>query len=153
MNEQQPNNRQRIVPANHRTQPAQLLPQKSRMGVVSLLYHHQPGSQPIAVENRFSRWLGTDEQPYLRKLTLTKEWVPLDKGWLDVAGMLMIRNEEDKEGTEKIIEVALNAEPMTYGFAKVRPKESAQFEPDNLHSLRLRCLAGPAKCTLALIPR
>lgn len=130
------------------------------MGVVCTVYHQQPGSEPVSVDSRFSRWLDTDEQPYLRKLTLAEEWVPLDKGWLEVAGMLVIRNDEAKDQTRihnPVIEVAIVKDNeggnWIVPFAFVRPSESAQFEPVCLDNFRLRCLKGQAKCTLALIPK
>src|SRR6185312_8298003 len=69
---------------------------RARLGLVCTVYHQQPGNEPISAESRFSRWLESEEQPYLRKLVIGEEWTLLDCGWLEDVGMLLLRNEEGK---------------------------------------------------------
>lgn len=141
--------------------------QKARIGVVSLVYHQQTGSEPVSVESRFSRWLESDEQPYLRKLTIKEEWTALDGGWLKEVGEVFLRNDEGKFQVQptdeeraavmaRVVEIAV-VEPVVkqrlFVFGRIRPLESLQFEPHDLTSLRLRCVSGTARCTLALFPR
>lgn len=138
---------------------------KARIGVVSLLYHQQPGVDPISIDSRFSRWLESTEQPYLRKITIKEEWTPLDLGWIgDKVGMLLIKNEEGhfqiqpteeqrQEVMARIVELAVeSAAGIIVLWGLVRPLESIQFEPSNAQYLRLRCRKGQAKITLAVMP-
>jgi hypothetical protein len=69
---------------------------KSEITVVEQVYHQLSGSQPRAIESRFSRELESDEQPYERHLKVGEESVPLDCGWIKEASQLVIINEEGK---------------------------------------------------------
>lgn len=163
--------RHRVVPASTERKQAAATPRPSssqgaRVGVVSTIYHQQPDAEPIAVEARFSRWLESGEQPYLRKLTIGEKWTPLDLGWLQGAGRVFLKNEEgrfaaqptqeEREATmARIVELAV-VEPVAgnrhFSWGRVRPGESLCFEPTNPASLRLRCQRGQARITLLIVP-
>lgn len=161
----------RVVPASTAQRRAAAAPRPpsshgARIGVVSTIYHQQPDAEPIAVEARFSRWLESSEQPYLRKLTIGEKWTPLDLGWLQGAGRIFLKNEEgrfavqptqeEREATmSRIVELAV-VEPITgnrhFSWGKVRPGESLCFEPTDPTSVRLRCQRGQARVTLLIVP-
>lgn len=139
---------------------------RSRIGVVSLLYHQQPGVEPTSIDSRFSRWLESTEQPYLRKIVIKEEWSSLDLGWIgDKVGMLLVKNEEghfqiqptDEQRQEmmaRIVDITLVYHNVIIPepFAFIPPLESAQFAPYAAQNLRLRCRQGQAKITLAVMP-
>lgn len=147
----------------------------SRMTVVETLYHAPPHEQPVGTEHRFGRLLATDEQPFVRKFTVTEKWAWLPCGWFvegdGLVGMLHITNDEGKDRTVnptereraesegKVIELAVcdpaACENQTHGytpFALVRPRESCRFEPCGISRIALRCRGGETKATLTLIP-
>lgn len=139
---------------------------QTRLLVVEQLIHRTPSGQQ-AWEGRYGRNLTTDEQPYHRQFTVGPEWQVLECGWVQTAGMLYLTNEEGKDRrtypnetekkdlAEKVVEVGAADGEGFYPvrFARVRPNgESARFEPIDLASFRVRCPAGPARCTLTLLP-
>ena len=114
---------------------------KSRLGVVLSVYHQQTDVQPVVVTARFSRWLTSSEQPYIRRLTLTTAWQALDSGWLEgKVGMLVIRNEEGafavqptpeerQEMAMRIIEVGLLLPSATVQLAPLRTMRDPPLPP------------------------
>jgi hypothetical protein len=132
----------------------------SRLVVVETVSCHPQGQDPVAVESRFARPLATLEQPFVRRFSVGSSWQALPPGWLERASMLVLSNDEGKaplvRPTQKekqvlasrVVEVGVG--PLA--FALVGPGESCRFSPHDLGSLRVRCQAGEAKCTLTLIP-
>lgn len=157
-------------------------PPRSRIVVVSHVVYQSLGDQPVKLERSYSRQLTTTEQPYLRKLTIGSQWVPLDKGWLNQASLLDISNEEGKhlqvnpEDWEalaikgRVVEVAcipMFAEsavkhrdmhspdilvPELVADWLVPPRESIRVIPTDLSRVRLRCQNGEARCVLSIFP-
>lgn len=138
------------------------MPNQARITVIETIYFQSPDSQPIGTEDRTLITLDTDEQPYIRNLTIGPEWKRLDAGWLETASLIHLRNNEgtylDKHPTEeeraemngRIVEIAGDQTPP---FALVRPGRSIRMEPYCLDSTFLRCCSGSAKCTLTIFPK
>lgn len=171
-----------VSPAPAQGQPPQIRRMdKCRIAVVEYVYHQQPDVQPTVTESRFSRWLESQEQPYLRRLTLDQTWRELDFGWLKQSGMLVLKNEEGRfhvqptkdereDMAARIIEVALflpgekndgsrtmHDTPLRKAigpliFAIVRPGESLRFEPHDVGCLRIRTMHGSARCSIMVLP-
>lgn len=119
-------------PEPEQSEPKQK-PQPDRITVVESVYHQRFTKQPTGVESRFSRNLDTREQPYTRQLTATKDWQPLDCGWLKSVGMLVISN----DGSENDLLVG-------YGRGHdvnwiIPPGESMRGYPFDASSLRVCC--------------
>src|SRR3990167_2766898 len=56
----------------------------ARIVVVENVYYQKTGEpNATATESRFSHWLVTDEQPYIRKIKVGEEWMPIDRGWIE----------------------------------------------------------------------
>jgi hypothetical protein len=136
---------------------------KSRLGVVEHVYHQASNDQAFQVEGRYSRPLVTNEQPYRRKLTLTKEWQPFDSGWVKEAGMIHVSNEEGKHAqviptereaavtSAKVIELAsFDADPNPY---LIMPGETFRGQPKDVRQLMIRCQYGTATCWVTVFPR
>ncbi len=143
----------------------------ARIGVTGLAYHHAPGDEtPTVASSRFGRHLTSDEQPFVRKLKLTREqgWVPVPTGWLVEASVAVVSLDPDPPSvipTEAesrrlrdsfvllgVEEVQIEA-GWVVPFGKVRRGEDARFEPDVLHRLRLRYQHdGEARVTVTLFP-
>lgn len=142
--------------------PREAPPQKprARLTVVEMVYYQAPGEQPESYTCNFCRELLSEEQPYQRKKLATEEWKPLDFGWVDVAGQLVITNDEGKNRqvtpspeelavlAEKVIQVSTFA---TDFYWKVPPGESMRAYPSD-HKLFIRCTKGTARYTITVIP-
>lgn len=149
--------------------------QKDRLVVVESVYHQPVGKEAKLIASRFSRELSSDEQPYQRELKASERWEPLDNGWIDKAGMLVIRNnegqflqtqpteEERQEVAERVLEIccedrdALSVDndfPISL-FPQwwILPGESMRACPADLGSIYIRCRSGTAQFTLDLLPR
>jgi hypothetical protein len=138
---------------------------RARLFVVEQVYHQPAGQSPTSVESRFGRWLGSDEQPHLRPMTVGPNWQPLDTGWVgEKVGHIVIANEEGKsrlrqpteaerqETEAKVVEIGVESDHLVDTFALVRPGETCRFEPAAAGMLRLRCRVGAACCSVAVLP-
>lgn len=136
-------------------------PLKPRLTVVETVYHQDPANGPTAFEAPFGRQLETDEQPCVRRLTVGTDWQALGGVWLAESCQVVLRNEEGQfhgplpsaqqkaEAAARVVEVGVSDMVL----AVVRPGESCRFEPADLHTIRVRCVAGSAKVTAAVFPR
>lgn len=143
----------------------------SRIVVVENVYHQQHGEQPTGVATRFSRTLGSEEQPYIRKATLGQDWQEIDRGWIEEPGLLVLINESgpppsvipsDEETMElaaRLIEVAIKApgegkgkgEPFLM-ICRIPRGESLRIMPTDVAAIRIRCASGTARYSLYLFP-
>lgn len=133
---------------------------KSRMTVVDSVYFQPPHEEATVTDCRFSCELESDEQPYQRQMKVGETWQPLDRGWLDSAAMLVVRNDEGRftqeqptredraKAAAKVVVLAFGDRPAVL----VRPGRSARFEPNLLEEITLRCESGTARVTVTLIP-
>jgi hypothetical protein len=132
----------------------------SRIVVSEKAYFQPFGETALDLSSEpFSRWLSTDEQPFQRKQKAHEEWRPLEAGWLEAAGMVLLENERVRfqvqptpaqvaEAQEKIVEVRAGETV----FAIIRPGESCRFEPTDLKTLSLRCRSGECRVNVTILP-
>ncbi len=160
--------------------PIQTNKPRSRIVVVESVVHQTPGDDPIVVEARFSRWLESGEQPFIRRMYLEQDWRKLEIGWIKSSSMLMLTNEPDMLvvrpsaevqaiQVEKIIEVAILPQELVTGmprdmhsppraaiqplpFSYILPGESIRICPTDAGSIVLRARAGCIKCNVSLFP-
>jgi hypothetical protein len=89
-----------FLPTLPRLQKSEVQPieiANSTLTVVDIIYYQPVNDSPITVlgdATRFSRKLDSNEDPYERRKVATEDWKPLDFGWIDKGGMLVIRNNE-----------------------------------------------------------
>jgi hypothetical protein len=152
----------------------------SRLTVVEVVSYQAALDKPGGIDSRFDRKMATEEQLFLRRLTVGEDWQALECGWLKAVGMLVIKNEpaqfhvnpteaQKTEAASKVLEVGLKVGEVTVleegevrnvkappeqviAFALVPPGESARWQPLDASNLRLRCKVGSARVTVALIP-
>lgn len=148
---------------------------RAHITVVESVIHQTPGEQPTMTESRFTRWLETTEQPFLRKFAVGPAWQKLEIGWLPKAGMLVLANlperylrmptdERKQEDAAKVVEVAFQAadagkrdmhsppKPVLIAAIVVPPGESCRFAPADAATILVRCQSGEVKCALTLLP-
>ncbi len=156
---------------------------KSRLAIVETIYHQAPGESPTSLPPlRSSWWLQSDEQPYLRELTVGEEWTKLDTGWIgEQVGLLVIRNKEGlftqvkpteqerREAEAKIIEIGYQQpdpgeqrnmfsppkHSIVIPIAEIDPGRDIRLTPciSLIPGLRIRCRTGKAKLSLGVFPR
>lgn len=150
-------------------QPAQSVKQRSRLTVRLQVCHEEPTGRPTPVTSAGERWLDSDEQPFLRRLTLTPEWRPLDPGWLTSASLLVI--EVESRDPAALVEVGtghlvpqqpgirtMHSPPVQTPTAvvepcwRVRPGMPFLAEPLALGSVFLRAQAGEVRVNVHLFP-
>lgn len=138
---------------------------RDRVTVLDKVYHQVHGSNPEAIECKFSCDLETTEQLYKRHLQVTEEWQSLDCGWLkDKVGMLVIHNSEGRFLTvnptteqqnavsKKVVEVAYSSR-VDQGCWLVPPGQSMRGCPSRADDLMLRSQSGNIEITLYLLPK
>jgi hypothetical protein len=95
----------------------------NRIVVVENVYHQSAeGLNPTHVYPRYTQFLTTDEQPYLRHTKVEEEWVALDTGWLKECSLIVIENmegsfpffnptpEQVAEAVKKVIEIGFSSD-------------------------------------------
>jgi hypothetical protein len=131
-----------------------------RVAVVETIYHQKKREQPTSIGSAFSRDLKTDELPYETFQNLTEDWSPLDVGWVETCGMLVIKNlegiftqtiptEEEKTIADaKIVDVWFGG-PIAE--IEVPPTESSRFRATV--PIQVRCRSGGAKILVFAVPK
>lgn len=136
---------------------------KSRIGCRVQAFHQQPNAPPAVADPAWGRFVESDEQPWVRQLTVGPEWQALDCGWVERAGLMVLQNTEGKfpqviPTEEERAAVAARVVELAYkpcpAFATwvVRPGAAHVGEPGDVKLLRVRCRSGTARCTLYLFP-
>ena len=69
---------------------------KQRLTVVGSIYCQEPGEQPVSQELLFVRELASAEQPWQRRTRIGEDWQPLETGWIDDPGMVVLANDEGR---------------------------------------------------------
>ena len=135
----------------------------NRLTVVELVYHQTLGEQPVCVESRFVRSLASSEQLYQRRKAATVAWQPLDFGWVDDPGTIVICNteglpyqqlrtlEQRQAMEEKFLEVTYDGCPQELTFI-IRAGESMRLHPSKPLRLQLRSPVEGVRYTITAIP-
>lgn len=128
--------------------------------VLKTVYHRPEAGAARAQRARWTRRLASAEAPYLRTLTATATWQPLDCGWVEEVGLLLVTNDEggrprprpsaaDQAAlAARTLELAYDAEPPWL----IAPGESFVGRPGQARSLRVRCRSETARYTVAVYP-
>jgi len=131
--------------------------------VVESVYFHPANRGIRQVDSRWCRnLLGVGEQPYERYLKASPQWQPVDLGWIQEVGMMVIRNEEGiSEGLvimplpldvlDRFIEVAYEG-AKDGDSVMILPGEALPFYPRTPKNLRIRCPSGTARYHLFIVP-
>jgi len=148
---------------------------KCRLSITEQVYHQSPDSDPTGIAMHSSRWLESDEQPWVRKTRIGGEWTVLDTGFVTDPGTVVIQNaapsfrinptaEERREADAKTLVLAklVHAEgcslipgcgPYIDEFAEIAPGESIRVSPLDLRDWRIKCRSGYAQVTITAFPK
>jgi hypothetical protein len=119
-----------------------------RLVVVEQAVFQSRGQEPTVAISRFSRFVHTDEQPYIRvKVKVTSAWQPLDHGWIKKASLMHLEN----TGAVLLV-LARLVEGRSYPIAPLRPGATLRLEPNNLDELSIATLEGESTYTITLYP-
>lgn len=78
---------------------------RPRFVIQERIYWQVDGQTSELAGKPYSRWLKSDDQPYKRSLPVgSEEWTPVETGWVKEIGLLVLRNQDEKE----TITVSLN---------------------------------------------
>lgn len=153
----------------------------SRITVVETVYFHNRGIDPAVITSKFGRPLETDEQAFVRRATMTEDWVPLDVGWVKKAAMIVIQNlegrnlqvnptpEEKLETASRVVELSFGcgvekdegprdmfsapkSKPTPIPHILLLPGESLRLQPFTLLGIMIRSRSGSAKVVINVIP-
>ncbi len=135
---------------------------KDILTVVEMVYLQSVEGETQCIESRYMRELDTQEQLYKRRTTVTNEWKPLDVGWIEKPGLLVINNEEGKHLTvnpteeeakaiaDRVVEISSNPEGCFRIL--IRPGESTRFEPSDVSKLQIRSQSDKASVIIHAFP-
>lgn len=131
----------------------------ARLVVVEQVHHQERGAQPTSLDTRYAVELSSEEQPYLRRLSVGEELSRMDFGWAREPALLVLRHERPARSVhpgaeESAADEARRVEVLVgdRAFAVVRPGCSLRLEPSAGAELNVRCTQGAAKCTLMVVP-
>jgi hypothetical protein len=137
---------------------------KSRIVVVETVHYQQDDAQPNTITHRFNRFTQTDEQAFMRLMTVGESWQSINAGWLDQVGMLVIINREGAfrqgqptqqqrdEMAQRILEITFGSYPPFHIDMTIPPGESLRLYPTDLSRIRIKCHKGEAKTTIWAAP-
>jgi hypothetical protein len=158
---------QPVPPDRVRSDVQLMVPKTGRIAVVEMVSFNSPGISSHSTDTRFVRHLKSDEQPYIRQLTIGEDWQPLDLGWVKNPSMIIIENregsfmqvqptrEEREEAAKKVVEIGIrNGETeATWPDWLVRPGENFRGSPSFIDTkIEIRCQHGKAKVTVNIFP-
>lgn len=135
---------------------------KSRITIVESCYFEQDGEGPVVVENRFSREVEGQDQPYVRNLKIGPEWMPLQYGWVEAPGLITITNREGED--QQLIPTEEQAHQLAtrhldISFREPRmvdqripPGESCRIFPTENTNIYLRSPNGQIKVCVNIFP-
>lgn len=132
------------------------------------LHHEHAGDKPITAEVRVHELLKSKYQPFVRRVMLTEEFIPVtdqrfgcwipaaEIGYVVVenkagAGMMTHISDEEKKEVEKHVVVA-----RYVGAAKgdtVKPKLTQMYFPEDASTLTLASASGETPINLYIFPR
>jgi len=140
---------------------------KARITVVETIAHVGMDlgfTSPTGVEARWWRPVASAEQVYQRRLMAGPSWQPLDSGWIEQVGMVVVENveghglqviptpEEKAAIAARVVELGLMGdEGDCRDFACVLPGEHLRLQPTQ--PVHLRCRAGEARVVVTVYPR
>lgn len=116
----------------------------SRIVVVDKIYHQPPNESPVGESLGFSRAVASDEVPYSRPVKVGPEAVPVDKGWVEEVGMILVKTPSDAKSD---LSVLLNAFELV-----VKPGEHLRLPVSIIEGIRLSASAE-VQATVTVYPR
>lgn len=131
-----------------------------RITVVGNVYHTSNENGITDFPMRFGRHLKTNEQPYVRRLNLSEQWVLLDMGWLDACSLVCIENRTvkyDGQTRPTFTKDATGTVELSYTKEEgqsflIPPGEAYPCVPSDAAKLYIRSRKGNAAISLQVVP-
>lgn len=138
----------------------------SRLTIAETVYHQPGDGDSTSFGKPFNRILKTDEQPYVRTLTVGEEWVDISIGcWLKEASQLIIHNvenrtklvqwtpEEKELASRRYVELGIQVGAEVIVISRIPPGgESSRLSDPPIDIFRVRSVLGSAKIVIAMVP-
>ncbi len=147
--------------------PVNILEGKDRITINLNIYYEHSGDLPhqiICPRNIISK--SSDLEPYSRKIVVGPDWELLDLGWFsthkDQIGLIVIESLEGKYETKnptkeerelsesRVIDVSLGDGPVAH--VQIWAGWPFYFYQKNVADVQLRCLNGPTKAKIHIVP-
>lgn len=138
--------------------------QASRLTFQEVAYHFLPGQVPVALPAaRLNKPLSSDEQTWVRRLTVGELWQRVDFGWVERCAFLRVANDEGRDLAKlageardsvlaRVVELGWGPEGAQQVQDAVPPGESVRRLPPDPKALWLRCRRGRAAVTVVAVP-
>lgn len=132
-----------------------------RITVVESVYYALDGRDPVECHGEYSAKTMSDQQPYVKQITVGEDWMPIDLGWLRSVGEIHVANragtglQKVPTDAERAVTNAKVLQIAGYGnvpIALARAGRTARFEPCDATTLKIRCLCGETECIVSLFP-
>lgn len=138
-----------------------------RIVVTEMVYHQVHGYDPVVIESRFGRRISQDDHAYgPHHIQVGESWQPVDLGWIEHVGMIVLVNESNRHQTvlpsyeervlevQKVVEWGIQYIDHVVEVGEIAPGESQRFNP--IHhdgkQLRIRCRKGVARIAVTILP-
>ena len=124
------------------------------------VYYEQQGTQPTQVSCSFGTTLPkSEEQVYIRKIVIGEEWEPLDMGWVENVGTIILENrrkifqkvptkEEKQQADKKVVFIRNNKETIGWPI----PSGGFFMSASRGEDIEVRCLSGSTKPVINVFP-
>lgn len=125
------------------------------------IVHEHCGDPPFTLGCSFSSICKTVEQPWTRRVQIGEQWIPLDIGWIENPGLIVIENQTGKgllvnpteeelaEINSKMIYVTCNEPDVEW---IIMPRMHFFARPKTLENIRVRSSSGKIKASIHVLP-
>lgn len=136
--------------------------QRPRVTVVEIVHYQSEGGYPVSSSSAYGYDVKGDEQPYRRQCRATREWAPLDLGWLEGKPVSLVcvdhnrkvSNVREAPGkSSPVLEVAVETSQVVSVFAVVRCGHTMRLQPGpDFRHVVVRCPQGETTFTITAYP-
>lgn len=123
-------------------------PRQPHLTVTGQVVFQAEGGEPAVSEFGHGLTVATREEVWRRRQDVTYEWTPLERGWVERALLLELRN----LGPDMIEAAVTDEGGRPVPFARLTPGLPLLLEPPDAARLRVRCPKGSARCRVFLVP-
>lgn len=147
--------------------PSSDRPTRNRFSAHLMTSHQSIGNRPMQESYAYHELMDSDEDCYVRKLTIEQAWVKLDLGFIKPEGVRMIilenrtgndlkknPTEEEKAAIAKtILQVSVSDDAVWKPDWTVSPSQFFCGSPANPEIIKIRSAGGPLKLHMCIVPK
>jgi len=130
---------------------------------IEQVYYQMPYEEPEGIDSRSSHMVFSEEEPFIKRKTLSNNWEKLPTGSIQGQGTVVIQNkvqhpsqiptpEQKLELENRIIEVSWGIEIDNQIALIIRPGHTCRFEAFDLSEIYLRSKNAPLSCRIYVFP-